>query len=112
MRRDMTFGASMKTPATPVPDWQIAFHPFRACGNGIELTKLPTTKTVELLRILIANQGVWLNRDVVARKLWGQVDMIKTRASMRQALAMLRKAFRPFEVVSSKGDCITLAISV
>lgn len=112
MSNDIIFGASMKTPAIQGPEWQIDFQPFRARGNGIELTKLPTNRTVELLRILVAHQGRWLNRDSIARKIWGEEDMIKTRASMRQALAMLRKAFQPTEVILVEGNHLALAVPV
>ncbi len=89
------------------PTWKFQFsHPLRVEGPDIVVDFLPTVKTLRVLEILVAANGKWLERDAIADELWPSHNPSKSRANLRQALATIRKTFRPHDIIESDATLL------
>jgi DNA-binding SARP family transcriptional activator/TolB-like protein len=68
--------------------------PMQIRMDGIEIARLPR-KTRALLAYLIVRRGVAIPRESIAGLLWGGRSEDQARASLRQSLSLIRKAFGP-----------------
>lgn len=67
-----------------------------ALSNG-QTIDLPSTKAKALLAYLVSIPGMRHSREHLATLLWDRSDQEHARASLRQAIAALRKSFSPYE---------------
>lgn len=89
------------------PTWKFQFSlPFRVEGPDIVVDFLPTAKTIRVLELLVAANGSWLERDGIAYELWPGHNLSKSRANLRQALATIRKAFRPHDIIEAEATLL------
>jgi DNA-binding SARP family transcriptional activator len=74
------------------------------------LIGLPTRKAEALLAILAAAQGTWQSRGRLAALLWPNSADEQARGSLRQTLALLRKALAPAGLpgIAARGDALSL----
>ncbi len=66
---------------------------------------VPTVKALDLLRLLAVTGRTWQSGDHYIAQLWPESDHGHARASLRTAVAHLRRAFGP-EIVRRSGDLL------
>src|SRR5689334_11867311 len=75
--------------------------------DGVVDGTVPTSKALDLLRLLVAAEGQERGADHYAGLLWPSADEARGRMSLRTAVAQLRRALGPDAVLRS-GDLLTL----
>lgn len=87
------------------------FGPPRLRTSTGQLISIATRKAEALLYYLAAHPGDMIPRPALCRLLWPRSEEAQARASLRQELAVLRRAFRDLgvEPVNSEGASVTLA---
>jgi DNA-binding SARP family transcriptional activator len=69
------------------------------CRSDGQPIALPTRKCMGLLALLALRPGVAVGRERLSELLWSRSAPAQARASLRQALAMLRRALEPDGVI-------------
>lgn len=80
---------------------------LRRSDGVVDDATVPTSKALDLLRLLVAANGRERSADHYIGQLWPTVDDSRGRMSLRTAVAQLRRALGP-DVVSRSGDLVTL----
>jgi len=79
----------MKSP----PNWRVRLYgQFELFSPDGERILLPTTRTEALVSVLVVHRRNGVSRDELASILWTSADPAKAKASLRQALFIIRKA--------------------
>jgi DNA-binding SARP family transcriptional activator len=83
----------------------VAFR--RSDGVVVDAGAVPTSKALDLLRLLVAADGREHGADHYIGLLWPTADDARGRMSLRTAVAQLRRALGP-DVVRRSGDLVRL----
>ena len=83
---------------------------LRVRSNAGRDIHLPSRKASALLACLALQPGLALRRDFLASLLWDDSDPELARASLRQAIAALRRALSGDGAVALRSDATTLAL--
>ena len=73
------------------------FGVFDIASSDGRTIDVPSTKAKALLAYLVSTPGMRHSREHLATLLWDRSDQEHARASLRQAIAALRKSFTPHE---------------
>ena len=79
----------------------------RSDGVVVDAGAVPTSKALDLLRLLVAADEQERGADHYIGLLWPTADEARGRMSLRTAVAQLRRALGP-DVVRRSGDLLTL----
>jgi DNA-binding SARP family transcriptional activator len=79
----------------------------RSDGVVVDASAVPTSKALDLLRLLVGAGDHARTADHYIGLLWPTADEERGRMSLRTALAQLRRAFGP-DVVRRSGEHLTL----
>ncbi len=106
----------MRSRSAGRPDYPIRiglFGQFFAEIDGVKVT-VPGRKCQALLAYLAAKQGQYVSRDTLCGLIWGDRGDEQARASLRQALAVIRKSFGKVadDVLVSSNSSIGIRLDV